>query len=207
MQRAVGYLVAAVALWGLWLALVGTTDPQEVVAGGAVAVLTALLAGGAPFTSRSLRILQPRRLAYALAYVPYMVWAIVKANLDVARRVVDPRLPINPGIVRVKTRLTHPVARTALANSITLTPGTLTMDVKGESGPRPLSRPQGPAPTPRQTVSSFDPSPAGPDHEYRGPLRCGHPQAEETEPPSEYLSLSYPTPCGIQTPLAGTCFL
>ncbi len=129
MQRAVGYLVAVVALWGLWLALVGTTDPQEVVAGGVVAVLTALLAGGAPFTSRSLRILQPRRLAYALAYVPYMVWAIVKANLDVARRVVDPRLPINPGIVRVKTRLTHPVARTALANSITLTPGTLTVDM------------------------------------------------------------------------------
>lgn len=129
MRRATGYLVAVVALWGLWLALVGTTDPQEVVAGGVVALLTALVAGGEPFSARSLRIFEPKRLAYALAYIPYMIWAIVKANLDVARRVVDPRLPINPGIVRVKTRLKHPVARTALANSITLTPGTLTVDM------------------------------------------------------------------------------
>lgn len=132
MQRATGYLVAVVALWGLWLALVGTTDPQELAAGGVVAVLTALVAGGAPFTSKSLRIFEPKRFAYALAYIPYMAWAIVKANLDVARRVVDPKLPINPGIVRVKTRLTHPVARTALANSITLTPGTLTVDICGD---------------------------------------------------------------------------
>ncbi len=132
MQRAMAYLVASGALWLLWLALGGTTDPQELAAGGVVAVLRALVAGGAPFTARSLRIFEPRRLAYAVAYVPYMAWAIVKANLDVARRVVDPRLPIRPGIVRVRTRLTHPVARIALANSITLTPGTLTVDMCDE---------------------------------------------------------------------------
>jgi len=132
MERTVRYLVAVTALWALWLALVGTTDPQEVVAGGIAAVVTALVAGGAPFTGRSLRILEPRRFAYAVAYVPYMAWAIVKANLDVARRVIDPRLPIRPGIVRVKTRLKHPVARTALANSITLTPGTLSVDICGD---------------------------------------------------------------------------
>jgi len=129
MERTVRYLVSIAALWALWLALVGTLDPQEVVAGGVIAVLVTLVAGGAPFTGRSLRILSPRRFAWALAYIPYMVWAIIKANLDVARRVVDPRLPINPGIVRVKTRLKHPVARTALANSITLTPGTLSVDI------------------------------------------------------------------------------
>ena len=129
MERTVRYLVSIVALWALWLALVGTLDPQEVIAGGVIAVLVTFVAGGAPFTGRSLGILAPKRFAYAVVYIPYMVWAIVKANLDVARRVVDPRLPINPGIVRVKTRLKHPIARTALANSITLTPGTLSVDI------------------------------------------------------------------------------
>ena len=132
MQRAMAYLVASAALWGLWLALVGTAAPQEMAAGAVVAVAVAAVAGAEPFTGRSLRFLEPKRLAYAAAYVPYMIWAIVKSNLDVARRVVDPRLPIRPGIVRVTTRLKHPVARLALASSITLTPGTLTVDMSGE---------------------------------------------------------------------------
>jgi multicomponent Na+:H+ antiporter subunit E len=48
--------------------------------------------------------------------------------LDVAKRVVSPNLPINPGIVKVKTKLTSRLGRMILANSITLTPGTLTVE-------------------------------------------------------------------------------
>ena len=54
---------------------------------------------------------------------------LVKSNLDVARRVVSPSLPINPGIVEVKTLLKSKMGRMILANSITLTPGTLTIDI------------------------------------------------------------------------------
>jgi multicomponent Na+:H+ antiporter subunit E len=57
---------------------------------------------------------------------------MIKSNLDVAKRVVDPKLPINPGIVKVKTKLKSDIAKLALANSITLTPGTLTIDVSGQ---------------------------------------------------------------------------
>ncbi len=76
--------------------------------------------------------LAAKRLAYAVAYMGYLFIEIVKANLDVARRVIQPRIPINPGIVRVKTRLKSPVGRMILANSITLTPGTLTVDIKDD---------------------------------------------------------------------------
>jgi multicomponent Na+:H+ antiporter subunit E len=51
------------------------------------------------------------------------------ANLDVVYRVIHPKMPIKPGIVKVKTRLQSESGRTALANSITLTPGTLTVDI------------------------------------------------------------------------------
>ena len=57
---------------------------------------------------------------------------IVLANFDVLYRVVHPNLPIRPGIVKVKTSLKSDEAKTFLANSITLTPGTLTVDIDGQ---------------------------------------------------------------------------
>lgn len=55
--------------------------------------------------------------------------ALLKANIDMARRVLAPRLPINPAIVEIQTGLQSPLGKLLLANSITLTPGTLTVDV------------------------------------------------------------------------------
>jgi len=129
MQRIASILAATVLLWLLWLALTGSTDPQELLTGALIAFVVALIAGGEPFGGIDGGFLNPRRILYAMAYIPYMIWAIVAANFDVARRVVDPKLPINPGIVRVRTKLKTAIGRTALANSITLTPGTLTVDV------------------------------------------------------------------------------
>ena len=54
---------------------------------------------------------------------------MIKANLDVAKRVIDPSLPINPAIVEISTDLKSNQAKLFLANSITLTPGTLTVDI------------------------------------------------------------------------------
>jgi multicomponent Na+:H+ antiporter subunit E len=68
-----------------------------------------------------------------LAYLPWLLREIWTANLQVVRLVLDPRLPIDPVVVRLPTRYTTDLARTALANSITLTPGTITVDVDGET--------------------------------------------------------------------------
>jgi multicomponent Na+:H+ antiporter subunit E len=71
-----------------------------------------------------------RRYAYFFfQYVPVFLWEMLKANIDVAYRVVHPRLPITPGIVKVRTSLQSDIAITLLANSITLTPGTMSVDV------------------------------------------------------------------------------
>ncbi|MCK5690362.1 Na+/H+ antiporter subunit E [Myxococcota bacterium] len=116
------------------MALVGNFHPQEIIAGGVVALGVSVLAKGEPFASGLLRVGNPlKRLAYIVGYLFFMAWAIIKSNLDVARRVISPSLPIKPGIVRVKTKLKSPTGRYMLANSITLTPGTLTVDMCEEN--------------------------------------------------------------------------
>ena len=68
-----------------------------------------------------------------LCYIPYFLYYCIRANFDVAYRVIHPDLPIRPGIVKVQTRLKSDLAKTFLANSITLTPGTLTVDIQEQT--------------------------------------------------------------------------
>jgi len=68
----------------------------------------------------------------ALKFVPYSFWLlaqIIKANVDVVMIILNPRLPISPEIVKFDSKLPNDVALATLANSITLTPGTLTLDI------------------------------------------------------------------------------
>jgi multicomponent Na+:H+ antiporter subunit E len=74
------------------------------------------------------------RYLWFLYYIPLFIWECIKANIDVAYRVAHPDLPINPGIVKVKATLKSDTALTFLANSITLTPGTMSVDIDEENG-------------------------------------------------------------------------
>ncbi|MCX7001413.1 MAG: Na+/H+ antiporter subunit E [Candidatus Sumerlaeota bacterium] len=74
------------------------------------------------------------RILWFLYYIPVFLWEAVKANLDVAYRVVHPSVPINPGIVKIKTELKSDLGLAFLANSITLTPGTMSVDIDKEKG-------------------------------------------------------------------------
>ena len=75
----------------------------------------------------------PKSLVYTPVYLVVFFIELIKSNLDVTKRVISPALPITPGIVEVKTTLKSKFGRMLLANSITLTPGTLTVDVKDDS--------------------------------------------------------------------------
>ena len=112
----------------VWLALTSTFEPQELLTGTGLCVVLALLLnsyylklGLPPFTVK--------RLGFLLIYLAVLAWEIAKANLDVAYRVVHPKMPIKPGIVIIRTGLKSDIAKMILANSITLTPGTFTLDV------------------------------------------------------------------------------
>jgi len=66
-------------------------------------------------------------------YLPWILYQIILANVDVAKRVLDPKMPIDPGMITFKSVLKTDLSRTTLANSITLTPGTVTIDIDDDT--------------------------------------------------------------------------
>lgn len=118
-----------VLLFIVWLGLTNSLDPQELLAGLLASIVIVWLTIPKPRAGEHTR---PWSLLALLAYLPVFLENLVLSNIDVASRVLSPRLPINPGIVRVRTKLTAPYQRLILANSITLTPGTVTLEMDGE---------------------------------------------------------------------------
>jgi multicomponent Na+:H+ antiporter subunit E len=115
----------------VWLALTRSLQGQEVLVGAGICLVLSLL-----LSRQYVRLGFPpctaKRAAYFAVYLVVLLWEIMKANVDVAYRVVHPRMPINPGVVVIRTALRSDIAKMILANSITLTPGTFTLDVIGD---------------------------------------------------------------------------
>jgi len=130
MARAIHFLIG----FALWMLLTWSTRLDSIMAGIVVAAFSAALVGHLfPRQAKGVFSLAAiKRVLWFLYYIPVFLWACMKANLDVAYRVLHMNLPIRPGIVRVKTSLRSDMGRTFLANSITLTPGTLTVDIIGD---------------------------------------------------------------------------
>ncbi len=103
------------------------TFPNLVV--GAVASFITALFFGKFFIKNVSKLLQPERYFWFLVYLIIFIWECIKANLDVAYRVLHPAMPIRPGIVKVKTTLKTDMGKMLLANSITMTPGTISVDI------------------------------------------------------------------------------
>ncbi len=126
MRQAAGLFLLLLAAWLMWS---GHTEPILLVFGvlSSAAVLGLALRmdvvdhEGQPFGRLGLR---------PLVYVPWLLWQIVRANLAVARIIVDPRLPISPRLVRIQASQKTDLGLAIHANSITLTPGTLCLDVR-----------------------------------------------------------------------------
>jgi multicomponent Na+:H+ antiporter subunit E len=76
-----------------------------------------------------IRFLNLRSWFWLFVYAFVFFYYVFKGGLDVVYRVLHPAMPIKPGIVKIRSVLQTETGRTALANSITLTPGTLTIDV------------------------------------------------------------------------------
>ncbi|MCF7885380.1 MAG: Na+/H+ antiporter subunit E [Candidatus Marinimicrobia bacterium] len=112
----------------VYLGLTSFTDLQEIITGVIVAIIVSLLVGKFLLSTES-KGNAFKRFFYGIAYFFKFLWEMAKANLHVAYLVIHPQVPIKPGIVKIKTNLKDDTALTVLANSITLTPGTLTVDI------------------------------------------------------------------------------
>lgn len=118
-------------LFVLWLLLSGqyTFDSRLILALGLASctfvVAIALRMKIADREGHPIHLLVP-----SLRYIPWLLWAIVKSNIDVTRCILNPRLPISPTLVKVKAGQQSELGQTIFANSITLTPGTVSLDVE-----------------------------------------------------------------------------
>jgi multicomponent Na+:H+ antiporter subunit E len=122
------YILTLISLFILWILLTSTLAWEEITAGLIFSAFIALF-GYSYFTEKGFSGITLRKIAYFLLYIPLFFWEMIKANFDVAYRVVHPKMPIRPGIVQIKTNLKPDIAKLILGNSITLTPGTLTVEI------------------------------------------------------------------------------
>ena len=128
-DRIKGFLWVFFFLVILWLLLSSTFHYQELWVGIVVSFIISLFAHEF-YIKIGFPPVSPKRFGFFFLYIFILFYEIIKANFDVASRVIRPSLPINPGVVVIKTKLKSDIAKTILANSITLTPGTFTLDIE-----------------------------------------------------------------------------
>ncbi len=128
-ERLLHSISLGLVLFGVWLLLSGFFEPLLLGLGVLSCVIVVSIAHRMDVIDREG---VPIHLGWRI--VAYWVWLaieIVKANLDVARRILDPKLPIHPVLVRVKASQASELGQVIYANSITLTPGTVSLQVAG----------------------------------------------------------------------------
>lgn len=122
------YLMTFIISLLLWLLLTASLAIDELISGVIIALVVSII------SAPKMKILNGLRfhLGFFLGlvkYLAYFFYALVKANFDLAKRVLSPDMKIHPGMVEIQTTMQSDLGKLFLANSITLTPGTLTVDV------------------------------------------------------------------------------
>lgn len=137
-------IIQFILLFGLWLLLSGHYDVTHISMGVFSCLLIILLnlrvrkyyyfEDEIDETRARLKEDYPSRIRILrlLFYIPWLIWQIVIASLQVAYAVLRPKMPIDPALMRFKTRLPNMESRVILGNSITLTPGTITIQIEDD---------------------------------------------------------------------------
>ena len=125
-------LATFLVMFGFWVIMSGMFDPFHLTLG----VISCLLV--AHFSHELLFYGSPHRwlrgIAGIFVYLPWLAWEVLLANLQVAYIVLHPRMKdlLDPELVRFRTLLKRPISRVTLAQSITLTPGTITVNIEDD---------------------------------------------------------------------------
>lgn len=124
-----------IVCFAFWLLLTWSIEIQELAAGAVVSLAVALFSSRFFVHEKSFWFFNPVKLVNLLIYVLFIFPVeLIKANWDVAKRCLGGCKNVNPGIVKIPVDLQSDYGQSMLANSITLTPGTITMDIAEEEG-------------------------------------------------------------------------
>ncbi len=125
-----GFFLTFLVMFAVWLLFSGRFDGFHLILGGISCAIVALLSADLLFPSSVNRRL-PLLWFRFVGYIPWLLYQIFRANLHVMYLVFHPRMMelIDPHIIEFNSKLTSDISRTTFANSITLTPGTITVNV------------------------------------------------------------------------------
>ncbi|MET4634266.1 Na+/H+ antiporter subunit E [Kaistia defluvii] len=127
-----GMLSLWLVLFVVWMVANSTLAVEVAILGAVITLALAYVFTSSSDAWRRIRW-TPAGFYHFLAYSGTFLVELVKANIAMMRVVYAPRIDIHPGVVRIRTKLKSPIGRLALANTIALTPGSLVLDIKGET--------------------------------------------------------------------------
>ena len=116
-----------ILLFLVWIGLTNSLETEELIVGAVVAFVVA------KFFTKDEKLNLIKLLIKYIKFAPTFIKNLVQSNIEVAKIVLTPKMPINTGIVELKTTLTNEQDKLLLANAITLTPGTITLELEGDS--------------------------------------------------------------------------
>ncbi|EFO81726.1 cation antiporter [Oscillochloris trichoides DG-6] len=130
-------LVLNLLLAIIWLVLQTSFTWADFVVGmlvgfGIIGMTEATLTWQRPFSDQQAKRGYVGRVMKVISFSGFVIWAIIKSNLDVAWLVLNPRAAYQPGIVAVPLDIQSDLGITLLANVITLTPGTVSLDISSD---------------------------------------------------------------------------
>lgn len=136
-SRALKVLAAFIMMYAAYL-VYSTPTPatleMDLLLGAVVSLIGAVVVADVLITKHPSKVFDPRRWAWLLAYaIHYFTLMELKAHLDVVRRILHPKMPLKPGIVRVPYYVETDHGIVAVANSVTNTPGTVVVDLDTEA--------------------------------------------------------------------------
>lgn len=124
MKRWLPQPLFSVFLWLVWLLLTNSVAPGQLLLGAVIALTLPLFT--VRFWPDRPRVRKPLQL---LRYIAVLLWDIIIANLTVARLILGPTARLRPTFIRLPLELRHEFAIVVLANTLSLTPGTVSSDL------------------------------------------------------------------------------
>ncbi len=122
-------VVTFIILFTLWCIFSGMFDAFHLSLGVISCLIVTLISGDLIFKNKKVTAEHVREGINFIKYIPWLLYQILLANIHLAYLVLHPKMPIEPSVIQYKSKLKKDISKVVFANSIILTPGTITMDI------------------------------------------------------------------------------
>ena len=122
------FVLTVLIMFAFWIFLSGEFSFILLLSGVISSLLVSYMSNDLLIGNGDMKLGLIRTIRF-IRFLPWLLWQIVLANIDLALRTLHPKMPINPILINIKNNLKTDLGMVILANSITLTPGTVTIDV------------------------------------------------------------------------------